>query len=474
MPTTPVRNQGEPITRQDASDLVRFLSSGRAPNPPDDTRGEEIDQILETDLPVSGHGDDLYLYEEDDAIYSDRRQPNPSSQDSHKGQPPDAKWVLKGSPFPKMSVTFKRKFGDPFTATWAGAAFLKNGNSKVACYTWDLPEGATCPGRSAFCLDCYAVAMSKGTKESSMMGSRVLRLKAWAEHREWWRKEMVAECLKYGAMAPVRIHVAGDFFNAEYTRDWIGVVKACPGTYFWGYTRSWAVDPKAKGAKDLLKALNELRALPNMTLFASFDPTMPVPPANWLWAGIYGDPRMSTKRRVPRPVIICPEIAGTPQDWRGVREGAGPPLAADGFPRLATCRACGWCWNTANVPLPTKVQADGRARGSLPMKGKRGDVAFPRHGAKVEIPEPGSIPWQGPMPTTAEVEAYSIARNGGGRGNRVIYSTAMAQLKRSVQKTAMATEVLKRDKEDHAAKFYMKEFEELVGDAKVAFREMEV
>lgn len=545
MPTTPIRTQGEPPTREDMLDLVKFLETGRAPNP--GGRAEEIDAILQTDLPVSGHGDDMYLYEVDDVVpargtnpgrkmtiaeakaEAQRRwgeddghaeygpttpgcypstykvgwynaagnfvtsgeshrsfedafvrsrhrpsRPNPSSEDSHQNQPPKAKWVLKGSPFPAMGFMLKRERGEEKPIGWKTMALLNNGNSKVGCYTWSIPEGATCPGRSAFCLDCYAVKMAAGVKKATMMGSRVIRLKAWAEHRDWWKREMIAECRKYGAFAPIRIHVAGDFFNAEYTKDWEEVVRECPGTYFWAYTRSWAADRSAKGGKALVDALESLRALPNITLYASFDPTMPVPPQSWLWAGIYGDPRMGTNRKMPRPAIICPEIAGSPQDWKGIREQGKSPLGADGLPRLSTCRKCGWCWNTTSAPLPAKVREDSEASGFQPMRGARGDVAFPRHGSIVELPEPGSIPWSGPMPTKEEVARYSIDRNGGGEGNRVVYSDAMKQLRRSREKAEMASAIVERDRQDHAAKFYMKEFGRLIGSAGVAFREMEV
>ena len=50
------------------------------------------------------------------------------------------------------------------------------------------------------------------------------------------------------------------------------------------YTRSWIVE-------DLLPALEQLRDIPNMQLFASVDNTMPLPPKGWRVAFIENDPR---------------------------------------------------------------------------------------------------------------------------------------------------------------------------------------
>lgn len=509
MPTTPIRTAGEPPTRQDVRDLVTFLETGRSPNPQGNFPARAIDAVLQTDLPVSGHGDDLYLYEEDDIEWEDAegrplRSANPTElehvlarkQRTKAGQllPPKPHWRIKDGPLPILKVSFLRKGGDPFPdrfGGWKTGALLKGGtpssNAKVNAYTWDLPEGATCPGRSAFCSDCYAVDMAAGTKRGSMMASRVLRLKAWAEHREAWVAEMKAEAAYFGHYAPVRIHVAGDFFNEEYTRDWIRVVRACPGTYFWAYTRSWNSDRKAAGGKALVKALEELRDLPNMTLFASFDPTMPEPPEGWLRAGIYGDPRIGVGAR---PKMLCPEITGTAQDWKGIEEEGAPPLAGDGLPFFATCRACGWCWNTGGASTPLMVEADLDHRGSTPLRGKRGDVVFPRHGSVVELAEPGSIPWSGPMPKKEVVHLYSVFRNGGGSGNRVVYSDAMKQLGRSAEKIRMAKELAEVESgravypagHEHAgeqtadswmAEFYRTEFDRLLKGARVANRQIE-
>src|SRR6202030_1664315 len=54
----------------------------------------------------------------------------------------------------------------------------------------------------------------------------------------------------------VRIHGSGDFYSAEYVRAWIAVVRACPGTRFYAYTRSWRVPEIAGALADLAKCQN--------------------------------------------------------------------------------------------------------------------------------------------------------------------------------------------------------------------------
>jgi hypothetical protein len=82
-----------------------------------------------------------------------------------------------------------------------------------------------------------------------------------------------------------RIHVSGDFYSAAYTRKWIQIVKALPEVQFYAYTRSWRVET-------IKPALEELRTLPNMQLFASMDATIDEPaPEGWRVATIDPDQR---------------------------------------------------------------------------------------------------------------------------------------------------------------------------------------
>jgi hypothetical protein len=91
---------------------------------------------------------------------------------------------------------------------------------------------------------------------------------------------------KYGAdfRQECRIHVSGDFYSMVYVLKWIKIIKACPQINFFAYTKSWVV-------RELMPSLEQLRALPNMQLFASVDESMPMPPEGWRVAYMETDDR---------------------------------------------------------------------------------------------------------------------------------------------------------------------------------------
>lgn len=95
----------------------------------------------------------------------------------------------------------------------------------------------------------------------------------------------------------VRIHVSGDFTSNDYIRSWRALAAKYPEVRFFGYTRSWRVP-------ELLDELNNLRALPNVQLFASMDKSTPgAPPAGWRTAWIAGDPRLFDAN--PEPGVLA-------------------------------------------------------------------------------------------------------------------------------------------------------------------------
>ena len=104
-----------------------------------------------------------------------------------------------------------------------------------------------------------------------------------------------------------RIHAAGDFYSVAYIQAWQAIAEALPNISFFAYTRSWNVPT-------LLPALEVLRALPNVQLFASLDDSMPDAPEGWRIAYMEGDTRHKG--------MVCLEQVGKKPD----------------------CASCGYCF----------------------------------------------------------------------------------------------------------------------------------
>jgi len=158
---------------------------------------------------------------------------------------------------------------------------LGEGTTKVGdVLTFSLPSKITCPGASVWCLKrCYGWRYEK---------RRPVCLKAYHENLALTSNPQEFERIMSGVLPRItpcfRIHVSGDFHTIAYIENWIAICRAFPQTLFWSYTRSWAVP-------EFRDALEKLRSLPNVQLFASVDETMPLPPSNWRKAYVYSDPR---------------------------------------------------------------------------------------------------------------------------------------------------------------------------------------
>lgn len=180
---------------------------------------------------------------------------------------------------------------------------LALGNQKVGkVWTFSLPSVVTCPGASPWCREhCYARRLERFRPNCRAAYLRNLTLSLDPDGLA----ERVLKSLPEDA-PHMRIHVGGDFFSREYIESFIRICEARPATQFWSYTRSW-------NQAELLPALERLRALPNVTLFGSTDPGMPLPPEGWRIAFIADDPRASG--------LVCPHQQGL----------------------LPSCLACGYC-----------------------------------------------------------------------------------------------------------------------------------
>lgn len=138
-----------------------------------------------------------------------------------------------------------------------------NSNSKLGnCGAVSLPAKSTCPGKTTYCDKvCYA---AKGFSRFSRVKDSLERnyeISLTDEFVPLLIKEINKKKLKV-----VRIHPSGDFYNANYIEKWIEIVKACPDTSFWVYTRSWSIP-------SMQAPLQALALESNIQVWASVDDT---------------------------------------------------------------------------------------------------------------------------------------------------------------------------------------------------------
>jgi hypothetical protein len=164
----------------------------------------------------------------------------------------------------------------------AVAALSENINTKLGqgIYAWSLPvDEATCIGASFDCMaECYA-------KRGHFVRPAVRRL--YQRNKEFAKTDpfvgWTIGALRQRFMLAFRLHVSGDFFDAEYTNKWYDIIhymhthpnvrvsNTLVPVRFFAYTRSWR-------DASVLPALIRLSTLPNMRLWFSLDRSTGSPP----------------------------------------------------------------------------------------------------------------------------------------------------------------------------------------------------
>ena len=219
---------------------------------------------------------------------------------------------------------------------------LSRGNTKLGSriWAWNLPVVKTCPGASAACLElCYA---RRGRFHSPTVQAAHWQNLERAEHARFVPR--LVDYLAWQNIQCVRIHVSGDFYSARYVRKWLAVVRQSPHITFYAYTRSWRV-PR------LRKALLELAACPNFSLWLSSDSSLPRPP---VWPGCrtcYLSQRDEDLPGYPVDLVFRDQ----PQSVRKHLGGALVCPAENGVTEM-TCDRCRLCWHARFKP---KLPADG-------------------------------------------------------------------------------------------------------------------
>jgi hypothetical protein len=147
------------------------------------------------------------------------------------------------------------------------------GNSKLGkIYNWSLPAGDTCPGKTDTCFDdCYARSGTYRFGNVRLAHSRNL---AFSQRPEFVGR--MAAYIKAFAIRLIRIHAAGDFYDAAYTDKWYQIASQSHDTVLYCYSRSWHDTDRS-----LQDALMRLGNLPNVRLWLSVDRDTGRPGPGW-------------------------------------------------------------------------------------------------------------------------------------------------------------------------------------------------
>jgi hypothetical protein len=170
-----------------------------------------------------------------------------------------------------MAIELNRQFGLELTV-----------NSKVG-FAFSLPRSSTCINSTATCRRlCYGRGIryqSKGQKAKrernfrtveyllaqggpELLAENLLGLVDFARPLDYLSSKLTGA--KTSLPWSLRLHDVGDHFSPQYVRAWYIAAKKRPECRFWFYTRSFM-------AKDVLDALSELVALPNVQGWLSLD-----------------------------------------------------------------------------------------------------------------------------------------------------------------------------------------------------------
>src|SRR4051812_33842977 len=104
-------------------------------------------------------------------------------------------------------------------------------------HTFSIPARDTCPGATPACLPvCYALEFLFHVRQN-LAKHQANRARAESAPAQFAR-DMIAE-VRWKSVKILRIHVAGDFFAADYIQAWIRVARSCKRVKFLFYTRSW-------------------------------------------------------------------------------------------------------------------------------------------------------------------------------------------------------------------------------------------
>ena len=110
---------------------------------------------------------------------------------------------------------------------------------KVAVF--NLPQGKTCPGKTALCREiCYAAKAERMYPAAAAMRARNLV----AAEKDTFVDDMIAEITVFAMSGGtrVRFHESGDAYNQAYLNKLFQITEAFPSLTFLMYTKSFKLN----------------------------------------------------------------------------------------------------------------------------------------------------------------------------------------------------------------------------------------
>lgn len=235
---------------------------------------------------------------------------------------------------------------------------FNRGNTKLGdnVHGFSIPARKTCPDQTSLCSSvCYA---TKGRYRTNHVRNGLVKNHAAAKRPDFDRRA-AAEIVTKGIVL-VRVHPSGDVFSPTYAKAWVRIMRSCPETTFWLYTRGWR-------NQKIRSVLRQMARLKNVRVWFSADAETGLPrnvPTRVRVAWLMTRPTEPP----PGPVDLVfrtKPLKKTPTASVTTGTGTTAPVCPTetGLPSAAgvTCESCKKCFE----PLPDDPRPDRPTRFEL-------------------------------------------------------------------------------------------------------------
>jgi len=118
---------------------------------------------------------------------------------------------------------------------------LKKGNQKLdkSILCWSITPVASCLNCAQCMKRCYALFPYRMYPKTKLSWDNNFTLAKTGE----FKQHIIDQLSSAKKCKAVRIHVAGDFFTAEYILQWCDIVQQFPALHFYGYSKHFKIFP---------------------------------------------------------------------------------------------------------------------------------------------------------------------------------------------------------------------------------------